>query len=597
MALFPKCTFALSLAQPAVAGTRLTGTVTVDAPEDIPRAEALELIFQTEARAVYGSGKNRTVKRATVFSKSLSSRLAGALPRGAHALPFDIDLPPWIPPALDGPRCSIEHKIGVRLDVDWAIDPDASFSPVIALPPRHAVATPALVRSDPSFHPSLIVEIALSSTTVVQGGHLEGSIAVRGAEEGAFDGIELGITDYATIAFARGDRREHSSARYRWAASELQGGRSVPFRIGVDAAFPPTFTNGFIDHDLVLAVRLDVPWRTDPTFVIPIELLPAGSQVDGAPSAMVVGNERMQLLAQAMARVPGLRMGRYPVLVEGELGAVHMRVVDSPLGSRLGVEVDLQLPSVDLGLTLRQKGLFDLGSSSLLPEALARDYVLRRAEEDGSAPIEDAAVAAFVEAVTANLEDAADIRLADHRLAFHLAIHEDTESTYQGVARLAVAKAKQVLEAVAALPPPAAIDRRAWEAMAAEQRALLVPSRPALHGVVLAARVLGGDERALQASLRAVWEEARPVGVEWSVDLRAMPLPAQVLSKLAEATLADAAPALASHFAEAQIEGTTVVLRADGWHEDPRAWMPGLEAFFAWALETRGERTSQSAYR
>lgn len=600
MALFPKCTFAVSLARPVVAGGHLQGTVVMTAPEDIPRAEAVELVFQTEARAVYGSGKNRSVKRATLFSKALGSRLAGILEKGTHELPFDIELPPWLPPALEGGRCSIQHSMGVRLDVDWAIDPDASFAPVIALPPRRTAATPTLIRSGQSVHATMIVEIGLRSTTVVQGGALEGSIAVRGAEGQSLEGLELAIVDHATVTFARGDRRALKEARYRWPAEKLRGGASVPFRVTVDPSFPPTFRNGYIDHDLMLEVRLIVPWRRDPAFSIPLEVLPAGSNVEGDSGELIVGNERMRAIARSMARERGLSEGRYPVLVEGTFGPVSARLVDSPKASTPGIEVELTFPSVDLGLTLRPRGLLDLGGASLLPEGLTAAYVLRRAAIPGAAPVAEQAVSSFIAAVTRDLEHAAELRLSDHRLAFRVPLPTDGEAEYRAVARQAIEKAEQVWRAIAALPAPAAVgdNIRAWHALASEQSAFSVPCQPAVVGVVVASRVLGGEERSLRATLRSVWEEARPVGVEWDVDLGAMPLPSAARARLAEQPLAEAAPALSAHFVEIEAEEVgAVTLRAEGWRDDPRGWLEGLEAFFAWTLEERGERTSQSAYR
>jgi hypothetical protein len=356
-------------------------------------------------------------------------------------------------------------------------------------------------------------------------------------------------------------------------------------------------------------VSLDVPWSVDASFTIPLEVLPQGSSVEGSRPPAVVGSERSRLLAAAMARATGLREGTHPVLVEGVLGPATLRLIDSPRGSRLGVDVEIDFPAVDLGMELRPEGLFDLRKSALLPEALASRYVLRRAAVGGAPPVADDAIARFVSAVTAGVAHGAAVRLSDHHLGLSFVLEDDAEATLVGLARLAVQKADDIGRAIAdpdvGLPFPSAIagERGAWQSVAAAHAAWLVPSRPALHGIVLAARVLGGDERQLTADLRAVWSEQRPIGITWDVDLRTMPLPKKVLDAFERHVTTDdslpplAAP-LARYFSSIEVHGAdTVTLGASGWNEDPREWLGGLDAFFAWVLEARGERRTESPYR
>jgi hypothetical protein len=136
-------------------------------------------------------------------------------------------------------------------------------------------------------------------------------------------------------------------------------------------------------------------------------------------------------------------------------------------------------------------------------------------------------------------------------------------------------------------------------ALAAAHGAALVPVRPSIAGITLAARLLGGDERSLRGTLSAVWNEGVPTGAEWAVDLRAMPLPQKLADELQKAReLPDVASSLKTYFSAIEVHGPeSATLHASGFHDDPTVWLAGLEAFFAWLLEARGERRADSPYR
>jgi hypothetical protein len=605
VALFPKCDFSVRVAHGEVrAGQRLNGTVVLQVEEAIPRAEHLELAFITKAWAGYGSGKHRRVKRATLFHAPFSLGMSGSLAAGQHAHPFVVDIPPWLPPAYDGNDCGIESAIKVRLDVDWARDPKTSFAPKVVVPLGHVGGAPLVIRSHPTFHDTVIIEVSLKSTSVVQGGLIEGSLALRGAESARFDAVDLSIVGSSTITMSRGDRRRGHASRFRIEADRVRRGNNVPFALQIPTDFPPSFKNGFIDHDVVLEVGLDIPWAVDPKFAIPIHLWPVGSIVEGNLSAAVVGSDRSRLIARAMAAAVGLPEGTHPVLVEGPVGPTKARIVDSPRGSQLCVDVDIEFPSIDLGIELRPERLLDLGTSPLLPKALASRFVLRHKPDPDVPRVDDAAIASFVDRATRGLEKASDLRLSDHHLGFSLLVNDDSQRSFVELAHFVVARAREVAGAIVdsgGLPFPAAIasSRDRWLSMAAAHDAALVPVRPSIAGITLSARLLGGDERSLRATLSAVWNESGPAGVEWAADLRAIPLPQKLAGEMKKSEgLPDVASSLKAYFSAIEVHGPeAVTLHASGWNEDPNAWLAGLEAFFAWLLEARGERRADSPYR
>ncbi len=607
MAIFPRCKFQIELPSNGIrAGRTVEGTAVLTAEAPIPRAERFELALITEASAGYGSGKSRSVKRARMLHQRFDLALPGTLEPGEHRHAFTLDIPPWLPPAYQGKDCKIVHELAARVDVDWAIDPNATFTPVVRVPRKRARAEPLVVRSAPSFHDSVIIQVSLQSTKVVQGGTIDGSIALRGDLDAKFDAVELTITGLATIVLGRGDRRVGHETGYRIDAAELRGGANLPFSLPIDAGFPPTFRNGFLDHDVVLRVSLDVPWAIDPSFAIPLTLLPEGSTVEASEAAAVVGNERTRLLAAAMARETVLGLGDHPVLVEGKVGPATVRVLDGSRKSRIAVDVEIDWPGVDLGIALRPEGLLDFARSPLLPPAFAERFVLERRPDEDAPLVDDSAVARFVGIVLDRAEQATEVRLSDHHVGLTFLVEGDTEETYVDIATRAVERAEAIAQAIAdprsGLPIPFAIrsQRTAWENMARAHDALFVPTRPAIHGIVVGARITSGDERHLRATLRAVWRAGNPAGVRWDVDLSAMQLPKKVRAALADTKdgeLPQAMANLSASFASVDVSVYSVTLHANGWHEDPRAWLPGLEAFFAWALEARGERRADSPYR
>jgi hypothetical protein len=168
------------------------------------------------------------------------------------------------------------------------------------------------------------------------------------------------------------------------------------------------------------------------------------------------------------------------------------------------------------------------------------------------------------------------------------------------IARSAHAKAKTIADAIAKLPFPesAASARPAWEAIAAEQSAFLVPTGPSLHRLSFRARVLGGEERVIGASFRTVWTKEGPQ-THADVDLRAAPLPKEAWAELVAETPTERMRAVRVWFPEAHPleRGLGVTLERHEFTPDPRVLLPAIEAFLWWVLDVRGERRADVPYR
>ena len=604
MSLFPSCTFRVEVqGGHIIPGEQLRADLVLEVPKPIPRAEQIDLLFQTVAWAGYGSGKSRAVTRRNMFQAPLHVRLppGAELPAGTHRYPFTVDLPPWLPPGFVGEDCGIEHTIRTLLDVAWALDPKATLTPTITPRPSEATRAGLILRSPPGFHGDVVVEITLESTVVGVNEPIRGQVALRSGLNASFNGIDLTIASTAVIVMGRHDRRHTERMKLHIDGESLRHGEAAAFTFPPIAGLRPTFRTSFIDHDVTLLVSLDLPWARDPRFSVLLNVLPTGSILHGAGVTNIVGSERLRRLGAAMARATGLEEGVRPhELVRGKIGSVSLSLLDAPRAAKLGVGTDITFPDVELGIHFRQAGLLDAFSESpLLPPTLT-GYALRFEPPDARRSPSTEARKAFIDALLGELGGTTELRLSDHHLSAHLAIESDDETSMVAIAQAAHALAERIDKAIAALPFPVSLGafRPAWEATAREQNALLVPTGPTIHRLAFQARISDGEERVAHASLRTMWTEKTPtLQVDLNLDHAAIPETAR--KKLDRGEPIDALAVVRSHFEIVHVaeDGRSAMLAHAGWPEDPRSILPAIEAFFSWVLAARGERRVEMPYR
>jgi hypothetical protein len=604
MALFPKCTFQFLLKSGGalVAGERNEGTLVLDVPEHIPRAEHLFLNLHTEAWASFDSD---TVERRELLRVPLQVDLPKeGMPPGRHSYPFTIDLPAWLPPAFDGKNCAVEHELRATLDVNWAIDPDTKVRPVVRRPPVCAERHTSIVRSPPGFHDKLVLESTVASV-VADDEPIDGQIAVRAGAEASFDAIVVTLATVACITMGRVDTRRSNVASVVIPAVAARSGEPIPFRFEPTGDTATSFTSDCIDVDYALYVSADIPWGFNPEFSLPVHVVPRGSTIEGG-SEVALGSERLRRVAAHVASRTGLAQGRPPVLVYGREGLVSFTLSDAPRGGALAVEGMFSFPALGFEIGLHPLGILEGSHASpLLPTALADRYVLRCVtprHRYAEAPL---GLAAF-HRILADLGESTSVHMSDHHLQFDLVVDDDAEGLVT-LASFMAAKAKTITEILAALPFPSALlaARPAWEATAREQGGLLVPSVPAIVGVTLGVRTLSGEEQVFCMDLSTDWTEPAPTAC---LDLSLGP------HSLDACQLADAKRMLSGRqahplltplwhtFSQITIEGPSLVrarTRAPfaPIASDPRAVFAAGEGLVAWLLDVRGERSVDAPYR
>ncbi len=616
MAIFPECRFGVLLPGGVVVpGARLEGDLELVAPRPVPRAKRINFVFRSTAWASYRRDTPPFVfvERRPMFVAPLRVELPDeALPGGARRFAFSLDVPPWLPPGFAARASGVEHVIELRLDVDWARDPVAKVSPVVALPPGRGVRRPFSGRCEDGPDSAFALEVTLASSLLASGEPLAGQVALRGGSAAAFRSVDLSLASAVTSFFGPRGRERWATSTQRLPASRLSGGQPVPFVLAPAPGSLPSFRSGFFDHDVVLLVRVDARRGRGRIFEFPLQVLPPGSTIDAhpgggaGPTGTIAGaNEalgrRLRQAAAGAAQAGALREGAPPALLEGAFGPVALRFAYAPREAGPGVDVDFTYPDLELGIELGRREAFGgAPASPLLTRTLAGRYAVRCAPRNGRPAVDGATLAAFLKVALAGAEGADDVRLSDHHLGLHVRVSGDERAWLAEAARGARERAEALGDVIAGLPFPdyLASHRPAWQAAAAELGAFLVPTGPALRGLTLSAPGAAGRPRAIGAAIRTAWHGGLPL-THVDLDLHAMPVPGPAAAELEGAREAAGLREVRAAFASARVHagGQGVTLEGPTWAADPRALVPALEAFLSWLLDARGERRAHSPYR
>lgn len=601
--LFPDCNFELNLSKPSIrTGERISAEVVLETREAIPNAKVLYLAYKATATAGYGSGKSRRVYEETIYREEWPFRLREGLPAGRTKFPFDLELPPGLPPSYRGDDCGIEHLFTARLDVPWAVDPQARDVLIVSQRPRKGPMTPFVSRTTATFHPSLVVEVSLDSSVVSQDMPLRGQIAVRGADDVAFDAVKLTAIEQATITMARKDARNQRQLAVRIEADALRGGEPVPFLFPA-GSLRARFKSGYIELANFLALELEIPWRADPIMYFPIKVMPPRSKLYGEGVNVEVGNPRMRRLADALAKRSGLERSTGAELVKGRFGFVEVALVEVTRRAKLGIDVRLAYPSLGLGTAFKPMGALDgFRRAELTPAFLANTHVLRSSPDDHVPRYDDADLAPFYARVLAPMEGASDLRFHDRGLSAWFEIADEDE--YGSAVRAAdgaLRLADEIRAAVDALPFPAALreHEEAWRAFARRESGVgLVPSGPTLTGLAVGRRVSNGDQRVLEATIRTAWSQNGPfTRIAVSFDSDGLRGAKARLEDFVAETASERVEAVHATFPRVEVDEAGALLESDAFIADPQALVAALERFLEWYIDARGERLADAPYR
>lgn len=592
----PKCSFNVVVAGGClVAGERARLIVMVDVPRRIRRVAALEVEFATSLAAIVFAAPTSGVPIAglqPVFARKwrLPAPAGGVLEAKTHEFPFTFDVPRDLPPTSRG----IHHAMDLELSVHWAMSSRLRLHPVVALPPQVGTRTPKAVRSAPNFYDDVLVELAFTSTTVVVGEKLLGSVALRGGFDATFTALVLEMNELISSE----QLLPHSVpiATLSIDRERLRDGSSVPFEFPTEG-YSPSFASPRLQRRHVLGVRAAA--RRSGQFGVDIRVLPRDSiVVDVETAAAPIGRDWLDRFAAALASETGLRRGSPPHLLSGREGAVELQIIDAPHNSHLGLLVVYGFPDLQLGIRWTPRSVLSRPHGRVaLPKVLDGRFALRL-EPETLASGHDASLQSFFDVLLSGLDGADEVGLSDRSLHVHFAF-DDANPDLGTAVRAARAKAVAIDAAIKALPfgGPASA-REAWAALAASEEAALIPSGPAVTGLMLSARI-NGEAREVVATIRT--RGPKPL-TEAELDFSRWPLPEAARIGVSGAALGGNATGLDAArpgFDEVRIhdDGGKATLIRVGFTDDPRDLLPYLEAFVQWIFDARGERRVQAPYR
>lgn len=560
MALFPKARFEVLLPNGTItAGGSTRGVLVVTAEEAIPRANHVDLELVSTARMRHPVEVDHVV-----FRTRKRVAFPAGVKVGTYRFPFVLETPPSLPPSFSDALADIHHAVRVRMDVDWAGDPEITIHPRVTMPPREGHREPLREHMPPEFHAHALIEVSLDSTVIVEGDPIVGAIQlVRGTIQ-PFDGIQLNLVRSVVSGLAGSWMNIRASVMVM--APALASGEPVPFELPGSTA--PTFRTGTLHHAVRLAVMPigDFAALVDGRYQFPLEILPLGSVVHGDPG----GSSRLRQRSARIAAETGLREGRGSLLVEGEPAGIRLHVRDVTQQGIPSIDVELDYPDLGLGLSLRED----------------RVHAARPVPQG------------FADALLPSVQPGVSVRLSDHQLGFRYRLADDGVVRLIEETRRAIRHAERVANAIHALPFPEGIAPDPWRSLAEATGAFLVPSVPSLSGIAFHRITATQDERRLLGTIQTVWKDGIPRERVF-LYLVGAPLPEKAILPLANGIFPEALAALRDTFSILRVtsNGGVLTLEGSAASADPGALVPALESVVDWVLRERGEEPSGSPYR
>jgi hypothetical protein len=484
MSLFPSCSFELLVAS----GTFRVGEenecqLVLRTDERIVRARAISVDFRSSAWMGFGSDEHHSVVRHVLHSSSYQLRLPDTgLAAGESRYPLRLVVPASQLVSYEGENCATTLELRVNLDVDWAVDPHTTFSPKLVFAPKRVEARPIAFRTDRSFHDRFLLELTLESAVVAEGEQLEGAIALRAGTSELFDALTLTLASSMSLlrpGYAEPSTRTRDAEVIRIDAERMRKGVAVPFSFPIGPAHKPNTQAASVVLANLLNVRIDVPSAADPSFHVPLMVLPRGSTVLRAYAPPATGpapppnlqatsamlakllNERIDVPTAAAPSFrappvvpprgsvdlsdhapPGIGINRVVNLAR-ELstqfdsvpadsdqifrirrGVVVASLQDASNHAQLGLTHRLDFPELGLGLRAERFGMLTgFRPSSLLPPGLAADFQIDWGGALAAGTPELNAAEALVRGITESLGACAQFSLSDHHVSWFYPYH------------------------------------------------------------------------------------------------------------------------------------------------------------------------------
>jgi hypothetical protein len=444
----------------------------------------------------------------------------GKLGVGKHVKDVRFQVPDVGAPTFRGAATFSAYIATVDVDIPWWPDRQASFDiPVVARSVTARDQPPLVATSDGPRAGQLYVELSADRSVIAPGETLVGTVSFANVSTTSIRAVEAGFIRRET-APAQG--RWHES---NWIAQLLRGAppeqESIPFRISIPSDAVPSFQAKTFAVDWRFEVRAKTTWGSDVVLGFPIVVgRRARGSVVGSQKPALVGRDRWAAVWEAIAERYGLSFSRETQSLATRRGTFALELRREVAGTHVGVVGELRHPNLGLGLSLHERSLSDLLAARKVPlrNPLVESRFVATAREPAQA-------SAFLTPELLQCLLAFDAaQMDDDRTTFRVARAATTTQSLTPVVAVALQMLARFEDAVAKLPPPAAMAKSvpAWAAFAKSVNGRLELGRVWIHDAELGGErfevgcLWGANGSSIETLVRLRIEP--PFDTEFSVD-------------------------------------------------------------------------------
>ncbi len=471
--------------KPLVAGEPFELIVVLGSRSATP-TRFVDLVFSASERTVVGDGRGMQVLHRP-WLRLPQRWTPGELGVGEYKRRFRFSVPAGSPPTFTGQHAQSTYTVDVHVDIPWWPDRHTSFTlsvaPTFALPEPTA---PVLVASSPKGpQPGAVyAEVSVDTTQLAPGDALTGAVSFNNVHAARIRAVY--VTFVGTERIFKPTLGAYDTRFYR--ALVVSGpppeGEPLRFRVTMPAEAPPTFRASFFGFDWRVEVRADVVLGRDLVVSIPLKVLrPPPGATRKKPSGRVwpVGRDRMARIWSQVGERLELEFDPGRGSLHAERGEVKLQLGRELREGALATAARYAWPHLGLDLHVGEKRWTDvLGRTWAAPGKAGDRFTIRGRE---AAQIE----AFFDDDLLDRLVRGASVTMDDDGAVVTFSGSPGSTASLEKLATEAVALLEALAQAVARVPPPAAMaeDAGAWRAFAERVGGHFEAGRMWVHGGAL----------------------------------------------------------------------------------------------------------------
>ncbi len=360
------------LLRPGVAaiGSDLVVEVVLTSGSETP-VSSIDLTLRGHEHAAIGGGDSvLRVSRPIVAQRS--SFGARTLTKGEHRLRSKFVIPAGSPPSHRGRLYFVEYELDVHVVIPWWLDRRETYRVTVGPRPREAGSTTPQIFSSGASGEGPYIELSLDDVRIETGGVLSGAVSFSNLRKNAPSNVEIAFIAFDAV-------RTSDAAPYAWSEASSLSSRvldrppkeseTVPFRIRLPKDATPSFASvhGAVAWKIGVVASGNV--RDKRFLEAPIEIvapLRGGTRARKLTRVPPVGRERRELVWRAAAQKLELDVDTAREEMRGSFGVVSMSLRLEQRDSGLFAACELEWPSFELSLTLRDKKWTDAFANDLL---------------------------------------------------------------------------------------------------------------------------------------------------------------------------------------------------------------------------------------